>query len=58
MAAKWRYAQLDCCDPEIQVSTEGQVQDLLSEIGDRVSRDERVLVTVMTIKSRRKLPST
>jgi excinuclease ABC subunit B len=38
-------------DPVIEVrSTEGQVQDLLSEIGDRVSRDQRVLVTVMTIK--------
>ena len=38
-------------DPEIVVKpTKGQVQDLMSEINKRVSRDERVLVTVMTIK--------
>ncbi len=38
-------------DPKIEVrSTEGQVQDLLSEINQRVEKDERVLVTVMTIK--------
>ena len=38
-------------DPRIEVRpTEGQVQDLLSEINDRVERKERVLVTVMTIK--------
>ena len=38
-------------DPEIEVrQTEGQVQDLLSEINDRVKVNERVLVTVMTIK--------
>ncbi len=38
-------------DPRIEVrSTEGQVQDLLSEINERVERKERVLVTVMTIK--------
>ena len=38
-------------DPKIEVrGTEGQVQDLLSEINIRVERGERVLVTVMTIK--------
>ena len=38
-------------DPEIQVrSTEGQVQDLLSEINERVEKNERVLITVLTIK--------
>ncbi|MBJ28437.1 MAG: excinuclease ABC subunit B [Euryarchaeota archaeon] len=38
-------------DPKIEVrSTEGQVQDLLSEISNRVELGERVLVTVMTIK--------
>ena len=38
-------------DPHIEVrSTEGQVQDLLSEINRRIERDERVLVTVLTIK--------
>ena len=49
--AKMEIRPTGLLDPEIEVrSTEGQVQDLLSEIGDRVSRDERVLVTVMTIK--------
>ncbi len=38
-------------DPKIEVrSTEGQVQDLLSEINERVEKNERVLVTVLTIK--------
>jgi len=38
-------------DPEIEVRpTEGQVQDLLDEINARVEKQERVLVTVMTIK--------
>ncbi len=38
-------------DPKIVVrGIEGQVQDLMSEINSRVERDERVLVTVMTIK--------
>lgn len=38
-------------DPRIEVrDTEGQVQDLLSEISARSERNERVLVTVMTIK--------
>jgi len=38
-------------DPELEVRpTEGQVQDLLSEIRIRMEKDERVLVTVLTIK--------
>ncbi len=38
-------------DPEIQVRpTEGQMDDLLSEINKRVERRERVLVTTMTVK--------
>ncbi len=38
-------------DPAIEVRpTEGQVQDLLSEINTRSSKGERVLVTVLTIK--------
>jgi excinuclease ABC subunit B len=38
-------------DPEIEVRpTEGQIQDLLSEINRRVKENERVLVTVLTIK--------
>ena len=38
-------------DPQIEVRpTEGQVQNLLDEINDCVQRNERVLVTVMTIK--------
>ena len=38
-------------DPAISVrGTEGQIDDLLSEITKRIKVDERVLVTVMTIK--------
>lgn len=38
-------------DPEIEVrGTEGQIQDLLSEITERVEQKQRVLVTVLTIK--------
>ena len=38
-------------DPSIEVRpTEGQVQNLLDEINDCTQRNERVLVTVMTIK--------
>ena len=38
-------------DPNIEVrSTEGQVNDLLSEINDRVAKNERCLITVLTIK--------
>ncbi|QSG14942.1 excinuclease ABC subunit UvrB [Halapricum desulfuricans] len=36
-------------DPEIEVSpADGQVEDLLERIGDRVEQDERVLVTTLT----------
>ncbi len=49
--AKMEIRPTGLLDPGIEVrATEGQVQDLLSEIGERVSRDQRVLVTVMTIK--------
>ncbi|MPV49951.1 excinuclease ABC subunit UvrB [Pseudactinotalea sp. HY160] len=38
-------------DPEVVVKpTEGQIDDLLAEIHDRTSRDERVLVTTLTKK--------
>ena len=38
-------------DPIIEVrQTKGQVQDLLDEINECVQRDERILVTVLTIK--------
>ncbi len=38
-------------DPEISVrSTEGQIDDLISEINMRVEREERVLVTTLTRK--------
>ena len=38
-------------DPRIEVRpTEGQVQDLLDEINQCIQNDERVLVTVLTIK--------
>src|SRR5680860_804657 len=38
-------------DPEVLVkSTKGQIDDLLHEIGERASRNERVLVTTLTKK--------
>ena len=38
-------------DPNIEVrGTEGQVNDLLSEINQRVANNERCLITVLTIK--------
>lgn len=38
-------------DPEIEVKpTEGQIDDLIGEINDRVSKNERVLVTTLTIR--------
>ncbi|SLF25152.1 excinuclease ABC subunit B [Mycobacteroides abscessus subsp. massiliense] len=38
-------------DPKIDVRpTENQIDDLLSEIQDRVDKDERVLVTTLTKK--------
>ena len=49
--AKMEIRPTGLLDPMIEVrSTEGQVQDLLSEINERVERKERVLVTVLTIK--------
>ncbi len=49
--AKMEIRPTGLLDPSIEVRpTEGQVQDLLSEINERVGRNERVLVTVMTIK--------
>ena len=49
--AKMEIRPTGLLDPEIQVrTTEGQVQDLLSEINERVKKDERVLITVLTIK--------
>jgi excinuclease ABC subunit B len=36
-------------DPEVEIkSSEGQIDDLISEIGERVSVNERVLVTTLT----------
>ena len=38
-------------DPTIEVrKTEGQIDDLIGEINDRISRNERVLVTTLTIR--------
>ncbi|HLS07412.1 MAG TPA: excinuclease ABC subunit UvrB [Bacillota bacterium] len=38
-------------DPEVHVRpTEGQIDDLIKEINQRIERDERVLVTTLTIK--------
>ena len=37
-------------DPEIEVRrTEGQIDDLIHEIRDRISKDERVLITTLTV---------
>lgn len=45
-------------DPEIQVRpTEGQIEDLLSEINQRIERKERVLVTTLTKKMAEDLTS-
>ncbi len=49
--AKMEIRPTGLLDPRIEVrATEGQIQDLLSEINERVSKQERVLVTVLTIK--------
>ena len=49
--AKMEIRPTGLLDPKIEVrKTDGQVQDLLSEINNRVELDERVLITVMTIK--------
>ena len=38
-------------DPTIEVrKTEGQIDDLVGEINDRISRNERVLITTLTIR--------
>lgn len=38
-------------DPTIEVrKTEGQIDDLVGEINDRIEKDERVLVTTLTIR--------
>ncbi len=38
-------------DPTIEVrKTEGQIDDLIGEINDRISKNERVLVTTLTIR--------
>lgn len=45
-------------DPEIQVRpTEGQIEDLISEINARIERKERVLVTTLTKKMAEDLTS-
>ena len=49
--AKMEIRPTGLLDPRIEVRpTEGQVQDLLSLINDRINANERVLVTVLTIK--------
>ena len=49
--AKMEIRPTGLLDPKIEVrTTEGQVQDLLSEINKRIIADQRVLVTVLTIK--------
>ncbi|WP_456427072.1 excinuclease ABC subunit UvrB [Desulfurobacterium sp.] len=43
-------------DPEVEVrKTEGQMEDLLSEIRERVKRNERVLVTTLTKRTAEEL---
>ena len=43
--------QQDCLDPIIDVRPiEGQIDDLIAEINDRVEKNERVLVTTLTKK--------
>ena len=49
--AKMEIRPTGLLDPRIEVRpTEGQVQDLLSLINERVLENERILVTVLTIK--------
>ena len=49
--AKMEIRPTGLLDPNIEVrSTEGQVNDLLSEINERVAKNERCLITVLTIK--------
>ena len=43
-------------DPEVEVrKTEGQIEDLLSEIRERVKRNERTLITTLTKKTAEEL---
>jgi len=45
-------------DPTIEIKpTEGQIDDLISEINERVSKNERVLVTTLTIRMAEELTS-
>jgi len=49
--AKMEIRPTGLLDPNIEVrDTEGQVNDLLSEINQRVAQNERCLITVLTIK--------
>ena len=45
-------------DPTVEVrKTEGQIDDLLGEINDRISKNERVLITTLTIRMAEELTS-
>ena len=45
-------------DPTIEVKkTEGQIDDLISEIKTRMEKNERVLVTTLTIRMAEELTS-
>ena len=45
-------------DPTIDVRpTEGQIDDLISEINDRIAKNERVLITTLTIRMSEELTS-
>ena len=45
------FAQLDYLDPIIEVRPiEGQIDDLIAEINERIEKNERVLVTTLTKK--------
>ena len=49
--AKMEIRPTGLLDPQIEVrGTEGQVADLLSEVNHRISKNERCLITVLTIK--------
>ncbi len=49
--AKMEIRPTGLLDPQIEVrDTEGQVADLLSEVNQRISKNERCLITVLTIK--------
>ena len=45
-------------DPTVEVrKTEGQIDDLVGEINDRISKNERVLITTLTIRMAEELTS-